>query len=67
MRVTLNKKVTNTSTLNYQYVTGQINTNTYGYFSNAKYYSAGGYYHSYRQFLGYVRVTHSGNCRIWGS
>ena len=67
VRVTLNKTITNTSTLDYQYVTGQINTNTYGYFSNAKYYSSGGYYHLYRQFLGYVRVTASGNCRLWAS
>lgn len=66
-RFTLNKTVTNTSTLNYKYVRGQINTNTYGYFANARYYSSGGYYHLWRQFLGYVRVVYSGNCRLWGA
>ncbi len=64
-RATLNKKVTNTSTLDYKWVRGQVNSNRG--LSNWSCASSSSYGVFRRRFRGYMRVVYSGNCRIFGA
>lgn len=66
-RFTKNKKVTNTSTLNYKYLRSPINGAWTTGLNNA--YHTGGAYRFARYFSGYVCVSSgtTDNCGIWGN
>lgn len=66
-RFTRNKKITNTSTLNYKYLRSPINGTRTSNLNNAKNISSA--YRFVRHFSGYICVSSSttDNCGIWGN